>query len=288
MQDHYGYENRSQRRREAKIRQARRRNAAILFASIILVLIFVGIGAWALVKNVDSRNDDDGKVYKVTIPEGFTNIQTAEKVEKDSGGIITATEFERAVDDGVYEYSFLEGAGDNLQGFLFPKQYEVTAQISAFDLVNKMLSQFDEETRDLEWSKAAANGVTKYQVIIIASIVEKEAKVPEERPVIASVIYNRLRAGMKLQLCSTVQYALGEWKPSLSYSDLEVDSPYNTYKVYGLPPGPICNPGFESISASLSPSSTGYLYFILTSNDGHHSFTSDYNQFLKWKDGQEK
>lgn len=287
MQDYQGYEKRSQRRFEERTRRARRRrNTIILVVFIILVVTCMGIGAWALVNKVDSRSENENKVYKVTIPEGLTNKQTAERVNKDSKSIITAVEFERAVEDGVYDYSFLEGTNDNLEGFLFPKQYDVTEQVSAYDLVDKMLSQFDKETRNLEWSKAAANGVTKYQVIIIASIVEKEAKVPEDRPIIASVIYNRLRAGMKLQLCSTVQYALGEWKPSLSYSDLDVDSPYNTYKVSGLPPAPICNPGFESISASLSPSATDYLYFILTSNDGHHSFTSDYNQFLKWKNEQ--
>lgn len=284
MRDSNGYQNRSQRRHEARIRRARRnRNITIVIISAVLVLACMGVGAWFIIKNANGNNDGLTKVYKVTIPEGYTNKQTAEKVEKDSQGIITADEFEKAVADGVYSYSFLEGTGGNLEGFLFPKQYDITEQVSSYNLVNKMLSQFGEETSGLEWSKAAANGVTEYQVIIIASIVEKEAKVPEDRPVIASVIYNRLRAGMKLQLCSTVQYALGEWKPSLSYSDLEVDSPYNTYKVSGLPPAPICNPGFESISASLNPSSTDYLYFILTSSDGHHSFTSDYDQFLKWK-----
>ena len=111
-------------------------------------------------------------------------------------------------------------------------------------MVNKQLKQFGIETSDLDWGRAASLGVTPYKVVIIASMIEKEVKLPSERPLVASVIYNRLKKGMKLGIDATIQYALGEWKPRLTDSDLKVDSPYNTYTHSGLPPAPICNPGF--------------------------------------------
>ncbi|MBN1288934.1 MAG: endolytic transglycosylase MltG [Actinobacteria bacterium] len=268
------------------MRAKKRRNATLIAVAVITVFLVTGTAAYVLTKSGNGPEPAVPEPYRVTIPEGYTNKQTAEKVNSATEGLITAGEFESAVDNGVYDFGFLTEAGGNLEGFLFPKTYDVAEDQSANDLVQMMLEQYEEETEDLDWSSAAVNGVSGYQVLIIASMVEKEAKAPEERPVIASVIYNRLKAGMKLQICATVQYALGEWKPELSYSDLEVDSPYNTYKINGLPPGPICNPGFESISAALSPASTDYIYYILTTNDGRHSFTSDYNQFLRWKEQQ--
>lgn len=280
-------QNRSERlRAQREMRARRKRNEAVTAAVIIMLFLIIGVVAYVYIKKGKNTEPAVPATYKLTVPEGYTNKQTAEKVDSATEGHITIADFEEAVNSGVYDFSFVTEGGGNLEGFLFPKTYDVTEEQSAHSLVERMLEQFEIETEKLDWSQAAANGVSRYQVLIIASMVEKEAKVPEERPVIASVIYNRLKAGMKLQICSTVQYALGEWKPKLSYSDLEVNSPYNTYKINGLPPGPICNPGFESISAALSPSSTDYLYFILTSPDGHHSFTSDYNQFLKWKQEQ--
>jgi len=182
----------------------------------------------------------------------------------------------------------LKDAGGNLEGFLFPKTYTVTGKTSARALVNMMLSQYRKETKGLDWARATARGISQYQTLIIASLIEKEARLPEERPVIASVIYNRLNAAMKLQIDATVQYALGKWKQALSYKDLEVDSPYNTYKIKGLPPAPICSPGYESIRAALYPATTNYLYYILTSPEGRHSFTNDYQQFLRWKEELQK
>ena len=119
-------------------------------------------------------------------------------------------------------------------------------------------------------------------IIIMASIVEGEASDKNERDKVASVFYNRLKKDMKLQSCATVLYSLGKHKEKLYDKDLEVQSPYNTYKVTGLPVGPICNPGKESIKAALSPAKTNYLYFV-SNNDGTHFFTDDYNEFLKVK-----
>lgn len=275
-------ERRRARARERKDRALRR----LAWAGSIALVVILGAGGFLAYKFLIARPKPPApKKYRVTVPEGLTNLQTAEKVEGQCP--ISAKAFMAATKAGGYQYSFLEGANGNLEGFLFPKTYDVTSDTEAKTLVRTMLKQFGKETKDLDWGSAAALGMSRYQVLIVASLIEKEAKLPEERPVIASVIYNRLKAKVKLQLCSTVEYALGRWKASLSYDDLKVDSPYNTYKVAGLPPGPICNPGFESISAALHPANTNYMYFILTSpGEGRHSFTADYNEFLRWKEQQ--
>jgi UPF0755 protein len=210
--------------------------------------------------------------------------QTAERFSTATRGSITAAGFEEAAGSGGYGYSFLEGVPEgNLEGYLFPNTYEVTSLTTARQAINMMLRSFARETRDLDWDKAASPGLSRHQAVITASIIEKEVKFADERPLVASVVYNRLGKSMRLGMCSTVIYALGEWKPELTEKDTQVDSPYNTYRIDGLPPGPICSPGYESLSAALNPSATDYLFFLVTSQDGHHSFTADYAQFEKWK-----
>ncbi len=268
-----------------RARARRRRNLVIISAASFVVVACLAVGAWLVYRRIQER-PPPLTVYKVTLPEGLDLEQMAGKVDEATKGNISAEEFGAATRAGGYDYDYLEGANGNLEGFLFPKTYEVTSRSSARSLVQKLLKQFGIETEELEWNRAQALGVTPYQAVVIASIIEKEAKVPGDRPLVASVIYNRLGKGMKLGMCSTVQYALGEPKPVLTNKDLEIDSPYNTYKIEGLPPAPICNPGFESIRAALYPASTDYLYFILTGEDGSHSFTSDYQQFLRWKEQQ--
>lgn len=285
MHDPFEHETRLERRRlEAKGRAKRRRKAAVVAAFCLAAAAAAGVGGFLAYRA--TRKPPEPETFTVTVPEGLTIAQTANKVSGQTDGEIGAAQFEAATKEGGYEYDFLEGSDGNLEGFLFPKTYDVTDDESARDVVVTMLDQFGIETGSLEWGRAQAYGLTRYDILIIASLVEREAKVPEERPVIASVIYNRLKAGMKLQICATVHYALGDWSHELSYSDLEVESPYNTYIVSGLPPGPICNPGFESIRAALYPEQTEYLYYILTSTDGHHSFTDDYEQFERWKKEQ--
>ncbi len=287
MPDPFKHKTRVERRRaEASGRARRRRNAAIATALCVTVAICVGVGGYFIYRRLVPEKQPEPEVFKVTVPEGLTIKQTAEKVAEQTEGAVTTGEFEVATKAGGYDYDFLEGSGGNLEGFLFPKTYEVTDEETGRDVVALMLDQFGKETGTLEWARAQAHNLTRYDVLIIASMVEKEAKVPEERPIIASVIYNRLGAGMRLQIDATVQYALGVWKLELTYSDLEVDSPYNTYKVSGLPPGPICTPGFESIRAALYPEETDYLYYLLTSPEGRHSFTADYEQFKRWKEEQ--
>jgi len=289
LPEYQEYHSRLERRREREaMRSHHRRNVTVALSVSMILVVVMALGGWLVYSKVRAGHKPVSKDYTVTLPEGLTNKETAAKFDEATAGSISALEFERALKAGTYDYAFLKGSDGNLEGFLFPNTYDLTSQTSAHYAVDMLLGEFKKKTADLEWSRAASLGVTPYQIVIIASIIEKEVKYPEERPLVSSVIYNRLKNNMRLGMCSTVIYALGKWKPELSNKDLEVSSPYNTYKVDGLPPGPICNPSFESIRAALYPSSTNYIYFLVTSSDGHQSFTADYKQFEAWKAQQNK
>lgn len=226
------------------------------------------------------------KTYKITIPEGFLINQIAKKVEENSN--IKSSEFKEALKKGFNDYAerykFLRDTKiQSLEGYLFPKTYEIFENTKADQFINKMLSQFEGETKNLDWSIAESRGLTRNDVVIIASLIEKEAKIASERELVSAVIYNRLKKNKRLEICSTVQYVLPKWKKNLSYDDLKIDSPYNTYINLGLPPGPISNPGIASIKAALNPANVNYLYYVLTGNDGTHTFTENYDDFLKAK-----
>ena len=150
----------------------------------------------------------------------------------------------------------------SLEGFLFPATYPVGPGDTVEDFVNAQLEAFDEYTAGISYARARARGLDRYDVLIVASMLEREASDPGERRIIAGVMYNRLRAGMRLDIDATVQYAIGSWKPELTASDLAVASPYNTRRYKGLPPGPICNPGVDAIAAAANPARTSYLYYV--------------------------
>jgi UPF0755 protein len=226
---------------------------------------------------------EEGPNYlvRVTIPEGLTVNQTAATVAEATN--ITVEEFEAAATSGDYQVPFIPPENqDNLEGFLFPKTYEFEAEASARSVVERLLSQFEIEVVDLDWTKAEGLGVTPYETVILASLIEREAILDDERPLVAAVIYNRLNAGMRLQIDATVQYALPQWKDVLTYEDLETPSPYNTYLHFGLPPAPICSPGKSSMVAALNPAEVDYIYYVAI-GDGSHFFTSDYDEFLRVK-----
>ncbi len=217
---------------------------------------------------------------KVTIPEGFTLKQIADLLEQK--GLVEHDVFiETAVVNG-FDYDFLEGLspGTSLEGYLFPDTYNFPLNADEKTIINIMLKRFDEVFNEKFRNRARVLQKTYHEIITLASIIEKEGRLDEERPIIASVFYNRLERGMPLQSCATVQYALGDWKETLLYKDLEVDSPYNTYKHLGLPPGPISNPGKASIYAALYPADTDFLYFV-AKGDGSHRFSKTFNQHLK-------
>jgi len=151
-------------------------------------------------------------------------------------------------------------------------------------MVTRMLEQYLMETQSLDISSARERlNLSEYELVIVASLIEKEAARPEERPLVASVIYNRIRKDVPLQIDASVHYALDKQGEELSLADLKVNSPYNTYENIGLPPGPICSPSRQSLEAAINPANTDYLYYVLKANGEEHFFTSNYDEFLKWK-----
>jgi UPF0755 protein len=219
----------------------------------------------------------------ITVPEGLNLEQTAQEVARQSG--VSAAAFEEAARRTDYGYGFLEDpAIESTEGFLFPKQYEFEEGTTAPQMVTRMLEQYLLETQTLDISGAKKRlNLTEYELVTVASLIEKEASNPEERPLVASVIYNRIREDMPLQIDATVLYALDHPKKELALADLKIDSPYNTYENTGLPPGPICSPSRQSLEAAINPAETDYLYYVLKADGEEHFFTGSYSEFLKWK-----
>lgn len=218
----------------------------------------------------------------LTIQEGLTVEQTAARVEEVCG--ISSDEFlaQAKASNYVSDYSFLQDVyNDSLEGYLYPKTYTFSDSVTADEIIRKLLDQFKSETSSLGLENGA-NGLTSQQIVSMASLIERETAVESERPTVASVIYNRLNANMLLQIDAAVVYARGGGSQAVTYSDLEIDSPYNVYKNYGLTPGPICSPSISSIKAAMNPDSTDYLYYVASAaGDGTHKFSSDYSQFEK-------
>ncbi|MHB2021195.1 MAG: endolytic transglycosylase MltG [Candidatus Xenobia bacterium] len=217
----------------------------------------------------------DNVIRFVTFPEGWTARQMALRLSDDH--LEDEPDFLNAVTHPPDKYSSF---GGSLEGFLFPDTYDVPAGTTAADLVGRMVDRFDEKVSP-EWQKHhGRTTLNLLQTVILASLVEREAQVPSERPHIAGVLYNRLQKGMPLQCDATIQYALGKVKPVLSLKDLEIESPYNTYKHTGLPPGPICNPGLSCLEAAMAPMKTDDLYYVRNDvkNDGSHVFARTYEE----------
>lgn len=217
---------------------------------------------------------------KITIPEGFNVAQIATRLEEMN--IVSKDEFIKAVNEKEYDYEFLKNIPLSkkykLEGYLFPDTYFIRKDSNAEEIVIKMLNRFEEITNKYK-QELTTLGYSFDEVITIASIIEQEAKLEEERAIIGGVMYNRLKDNMKLQMCSTVQYALEKKKANLSYEDLEVESPYNTYKYGGLPAGPICSPGEASIKAAFQPEEHNYYFFVVKDIElGSHAFSSTANE----------
>ncbi|MGI8650526.1 MAG: endolytic transglycosylase MltG [Rubrobacter sp.] len=222
--------------------------------------------------------------FAFTVPEGLTLEETADVIA-GSNGDISRGQFLEAARSTDYGYAFLDDrAIRNTEGFLFPKSYEFEEGTDARQVVNRLLEQYLLETEGVDYAWASENlNLTEYELLTVASLIEREAANDEERARIASVIYNRIWAGMPLQIDATIQYARGEQKENLSLQDLEVDSPYNTYQNAGLPPGPIASPSLKSIQAAVSPEETDYIYYVITAEGNDHFFTNDYDEFLQAK-----
>jgi peptidoglycan lytic transglycosylase G len=240
----------------------------------------------------------------VTIPEGWRMEQAAWLLEQQ--GLMRADDFTAYARTAQYDYPWLvdRPAGASLEGFLFPDTYQLPAEVAPSTMVDLMLATFDARVAPEIEGRLAGKMIfdlklgdyrpmTMYDVVTLASIVEREAVLDEERPIIASVYYNRLdpayvdETALRLSSTPTVAYAKGYdpatdswWNPVLEGEAQTIDSPYNTYKVQGLPPGPICSPGLASILAVLNPAKTDYLYFHNLS-DGSHLFASTLEEHLR-------
>ncbi len=223
-----------------------------------------------------------------TIPEGYTIEQIAKKLEAEN--FCTEAEFLEAVQK-EYDYWFLEAVPQDenvkyrLQGFLFPSTYAISEDMVAEDIVKVMLNQFDKVFSEDLQAKANELGKSVYQVIIEASIIEREVVLDEERVMVAGVIKNRLAINMKLEMCPTVLYPLTDGlydKDRVTNEDTKYDSPYNTYLYEGLPPGPIANPGRASIEAALNPAEHTFFYYHTDNDkkDGSHIFTETYEEHV--------
>ena len=210
---------------------------------------------------------------KVTLPEGLSLFQMAETFANPKAFIDAASDPALIAQTGI--------AAKTLEGFLMPNTYFFDKKPSEHDVVLRMVTEFETEFARLIKETPLPSGFDKLAVITIASLVEEEARVPAERPDIAAVIYNRLKKNMPLQLDSTLQYTLHKYGERLLYSDLETDSPYNTYKHTGLPPGPISSPGISAIQAALKPTVADYLFFVSNADGKTHTFSSNESDHLK-------
>lgn len=224
---------------------------------------------------IDKIARADVVLERVTIPEGFNRFEIAETLA-DKTGKATAEEFLKLTEDQTPIEQITRTARD-LEGYLFPDTYNYSAKTTAEELVRAMVSRFDEVFTP-EWATRASEiGLTVHQVVTLASLVEEEARVPDERPLVASVFMNRLQRGMPLASDPTFIYAAVlardyDGNPNQPRHRTRL-SPYNTYLVAGLPPGPICSPGRASLEAALYPASSDYLYFVVNGTGGRHKFS---------------
>ena len=243
-------------------------------------------GTYALRRNmalwhiVDEFEKGHVTLVSWTVPEGLTASATAELW--GTRGFGTADAFQKASESPRLLKQFgLEGK--TIEGYLFPNTYKFAKGTTAEKVVEMMLNEFRQRWTE-KFDKDARNlGLTAYEVVTLASVIEKEAQSKSERPRIASVFHNRLTRKWRLQADPTVLYALGNPKRLLTKADLRVDSPYNTYKHRGLPPGPIANPGIDSIIAALRPEKTDYLYFVAIGEGKHHfsKTLSEHNRMIR-------
>ena len=219
---------------------------------------------------------------EVTIPEGYSVKEIAALLA--SKGLTTEAAFLNYCEEGQFQYDYLPPVGteNRLEGFLFPDTYMIDESWTEKEIVGLLLAQFDKVWSDEYRERAQELDMDTLDVITLASIIEREARVASDRPLISSVFHNRLDTHMALQSCATIQYILGKQKDKLTDADLEIQSPYNTYQNAGLPPGPICSPGEASIEAALYPADTEYYYF-LAKPDGSHYFSKTYEEHLAAK-----
>lgn len=220
------------------------------------------------------------RLYKITVPEGYSLRQTAALMGEK--GFSSKESFLKAATDAA-RIRPLGVEAETLEGYLFPDTYHFPKGVTAKDIVHAMVDRFQAVFTPLWKARAAEMGMTIHQVVTLASIIEKETGAAFERPLISSVFHNRLKRGMRLASDPTVIYGIENFDGNLTRRDLETWTPYNTYRITGLPPGPIASPGAESLQAALYPEPTDYLYFV-SKKDNTHQFSTnlkDHNRAVR-------
>ena len=222
------------------------------------------------------------KQLRFTVPEGFTVVKTAKKLEAE--GLGKADKFIAAAKNYA-PFDYMQTDNPDVlfkaEGFIYPATYEMPVGLSEDKILAILVGQFDEYMREEKIpEKCAQQGLQLRQVVNLAAMVELEAVFAEEQPRIAGVFLKRLAIGMPIQSDTTIQYLLGSQKEIITFDDTKIQSPYNTYQNPGLPPGPIGSPGMSAIKAVLEPEKTEYLYFV-AEKDGHHRFTKTYSEHLR-------
>ncbi len=246
--------------------------------------IVMGTGEEEIMNIIHIGPQPSGDTEKVTIPEGFTAKKIAQLL--DEKGLVKYEDFIKEMNTGNFEYDFLEGIPKReyyLEGYLFPATYDIPKNTSAYHIISIMLDRFDIAYSNI--LKYSSSEYSSDELVIIASMIEAEIQLDDERAIAAGVIYNRLKDGMKLQIDSTVQYANNTRNEIVTYDELEVDSPYNTYINEGLPIGPICNPGEAALEAAVNPDDNDYIFYVVKERGkGEHVFTNNYDDFLAAKE----
>ena len=221
----------------------------------------------------------EGKVllYRVTIPEGYTLRQIAQAVAEAGFGDADAF-YRLATDPAVAQAEDVDA--QTLEGYLFPDTYYFPRDFAQIKIITAMIQRFRDAISDAWRARAEELGLTLHEVVTLASIIEKETGVPEERPLIASVFHNRLRKGMRLETDPTVIYGIENFDGNLTRKHLRTPTPYNTYVIKGLPPGPIASPGHAALEAALYPADTDYLFFVAR-KDHTHQFSNTLQEHQK-------
>jgi UPF0755 protein len=286
--------------RPSRTRILIRRGVAVVFA-IGLVALLVGSAMAVLGGEEETAPPPPAAVtpvpkpLRIIFPEGFTRKQMAERI----GEVNQIARAKRNVRPRLLPSRYLaltegssrvprqfvrQGRPPNLEGFLFPATYEFTKRTTTRQLLNNQLQAFDRNWSRVNMRYARSKNLTPYDVLIIASMVEKEVVAPEERRLVSAVIYNRLKAGMTLGIDATLRYGL-DIPPteSIRQSQLDSDNPYNTRKLPGLPPTPIANPGLASLQAAARPANVDYLFFVRKPDKVHHFFTASAREFENYK-----
>jgi UPF0755 protein len=286
-------------------RVSRRRVIVRRAVALVVLIVFFGLAAWAALAGVNGVRErvappppapvvaPPPKPLKIIFPEGFTRREMARRVSAVKG--IAASKRKKRTRISGQQYLRLTGrsalpgqfAEDNrarnLEGFLFPATYEFLPKTTTKQLVNKQLAAFRRNWRKVDLTYAKSKNLTPYDVLIIASMVEKETLAPEERPLVAAVIYNRLKARMPLGIDATIRYGLNvPGTESLRQSHLANPTPYNSRLHTGLPPTPIANPGLASMQAAARPRRVDYLFFARKPDRVHHFFTASEDEFLQY------